>query len=368
MRLRALQPGRGRRLSVFYTEFGYQTTPPDPFAGVSLNQQRLYIQQAAYIAQRTPRVRGLNQFRLTDGAIAGKGLRRFEEFQSGLMFRNRKPKPAYSVFAHPFVISGDRFWGQVRPGGSHTVRVQRKRHRARLAGAWWPRSPPTAWATSRSACAGASPGYYRYLYEAAQALRAPSACGAEPGSCTKSCILRGLPSAPRPSLYEHMFPRMRQRIGTALIDRIDLLVEFSTLGEYALADDLRPVAMHADTPAPSARRSRDDCPWRERAAQPALRRLSSLLNHSSGSGFLPSVDASSSTNRSNSVQVGDRARACRRSAPRRGGRCAAACARSRTAGRAAPARPAAARRPGSPRRSGGRAWRGGSPPCAGARG
>ena len=58
VRLRALKPGRGRRLSVFYTEFGYQTTPPDPFAGVSLNLQRLYLQQAAYIAQRTPRVRG----------------------------------------------------------------------------------------------------------------------------------------------------------------------------------------------------------------------------------------------------------------------------------------------------------------------
>src|SRR5204863_3382560 len=126
VRVGALKPGRGRRLSVFYTEFGYQTTPPDPFAGVTLNQQRLYLQQAAFIAQRTPRVRGLNQFRLTDGAIAGKGLRRFQEFQSGLMFRNRKPKPAYAVFAHPFVITGDRFWGQVRPGGSHTVRVQRK--------------------------------------------------------------------------------------------------------------------------------------------------------------------------------------------------------------------------------------------------
>ena len=50
-----------------------------------------------------------------------------------------------------------------------------------------------------------------------------------------------------------------------LIDRIDLLVEFSTLGEYALADDLRPVAMHADVPAPSSRRSRDDCPLGERA-------------------------------------------------------------------------------------------------------
>jgi hypothetical protein len=63
-----------------------------------------------------------------------------------------------------------------------------------------------------------------------------------------------------------MFPRLRQRIGTALIDRIDLMVEFGTLGEYALADDLRPVAMHADRPhadaSPAPARVRDDCPWR----------------------------------------------------------------------------------------------------------
>jgi hypothetical protein len=57
-----------------------------------------------------------------------------------------------------------------------------------------------------------------------------------------------------------MFPRLRQRIGTAIVDRIDLMVEFSTLGEYALADDLRPVAMHADAPIePSIRRPRDEC-------------------------------------------------------------------------------------------------------------
>jgi len=64
-----------------------------------------------------------------------------------------------------------------------------------------------------------------------------------------------------------MFPRLRQRIGTALVDRIDLMVEFSTLGEYALADDLRPVPMHAERThmeSPGTRRNRDDCPWRER--------------------------------------------------------------------------------------------------------
>ena len=164
VRVGALAPGRGRRMSVFYTEFGYQTTPPDPFAGVSLNQQRLYLQQAAYIAQRTPRVRGLNQFRLTDGAIAGKGLRRFQEFQSGLMFRNRKPKPSYSVFAHPFVIRGDRFWGQVRPGTSHTVRVQR---RPTARGPWRlvAQVPTDRLGYFTFRLRGRKPGTYRYLYE-----------------------------------------------------------------------------------------------------------------------------------------------------------------------------------------------------------
>lgn len=74
-----------------------------------------------------------------------------------------------------------------------------------------------------------------------------------------------------------MFPRLRQKIGTALADRIDLMVEFSTLGEYALADDLLPVALHDDRPLAAANsscgraatgldlnrsRSRDDCPLR----------------------------------------------------------------------------------------------------------
>ena len=125
VRLRALSPRRGRRLGVFYTEFGYQTNPPDPFAGVRLGTQSRYLQQAAYIAWRTPRVRALNQFRLTDGALDGSGVRRFREFQSGLAFRNGRNKPAYRIFPHPFVISGNRFWGHVRPGGRHTVRIQR---------------------------------------------------------------------------------------------------------------------------------------------------------------------------------------------------------------------------------------------------
>jgi hypothetical protein len=64
-----------------------------------------------------------------------------------------------------------------------------------------------------------------------------------------------------------MFPRLRQKIGAAIVDRIDLMVEFSTLGEYALADDLRPVAMHAEPVVePSRGRPRDECSRTEAGA------------------------------------------------------------------------------------------------------
>ena len=133
-RLRAFRPGLGRRLNAYYTEFGYQTNPPDPFAGVSLSAQRRYLQQAAYVVYRSPRVKEINQFRLSDGASPERASRRFEEFQSGLLFRNRRKKPAYHVFPNPFVIRGSRFWGQVRPG--------RRAHRAGGAQAQAPRALP----------------------------------------------------------------------------------------------------------------------------------------------------------------------------------------------------------------------------------
>ena len=124
-----ITPSAGRRLSVYYTEFGYQTFPPDPFAGIPLRRQSRWLQNAAYIVWRTPRIRAINQFRLTDGRLHGKGLSAFREFQSGLLFSNRRKKPAFRSFPNPFVISGHRCWGQVRPGGAHTVSLQRRRSR-----------------------------------------------------------------------------------------------------------------------------------------------------------------------------------------------------------------------------------------------
>ena len=157
-----IRPSRGRRLSVFYTEFGYQTNPPDPFAGVSLRRQSRWLQDAAYLVWRTPRIRSLNQFRLVDGAIRGRGVAAFREFQSGLLFRRRRrAKPAYRTFPHPIVISGRRLWGQVRPGRAHTVMLEYRRGR---------RGPFRVVRSTRTDRRGyftarvTRRGYYRYRY------------------------------------------------------------------------------------------------------------------------------------------------------------------------------------------------------------
>ena len=159
----ALRSPGGRRLNVFYTEFGYQTDPPDPFAGVSLARQRRYLQEAAYLAWRTPRIRGLNQFQLRDGAIEGIGAERFRQFQSGLVFRNGRRKPSYRVFRNPFLIMGDRFWGQVRPGGAHSVRLEYRRRRGeRFQHVAQLLTDELGYFSRR--LPGRNPGQYRYRY------------------------------------------------------------------------------------------------------------------------------------------------------------------------------------------------------------
>jgi len=119
---------RRGRFNMYYTEFGYQTNPPDPFAGVSLGTQRRYLDKAAYLVWRTRRIKEINQFRLTDGRINRRaGRRGYLEFQSGLLFANRRKKPSYRAFQHPFFVNRGQFWGQVRAGSPpYTVRVQRR--------------------------------------------------------------------------------------------------------------------------------------------------------------------------------------------------------------------------------------------------
>jgi hypothetical protein len=111
-----------RRLPIYYTEFGFQTNPPDPLFGVRPARQAAYINQADWMAYRDPRVRAVAQYKLVDDAP-------LPSFQSGLRFSDGRRKPAYAAYRLPIWVSRSgsrtRVYGQVRPGANGTPqRVQ----------------------------------------------------------------------------------------------------------------------------------------------------------------------------------------------------------------------------------------------------
>jgi len=116
-----------RRFGLFLDEYGYQTRPPDRTAGVSLATQDRWLQKAAYRAWRDPRVRLLTQYQWFDEPLRRAGSP-FAGWQSGLRFLGGKPKPSLAHFDTPMALDAarSRLWGQVRPGGAQTVRVERR--------------------------------------------------------------------------------------------------------------------------------------------------------------------------------------------------------------------------------------------------
>jgi hypothetical protein len=175
---KALEPSGSRRVPIYYTEFGYQTDPPDPFAGIPLARQSRWLQDAAYVAWKTPRVKGLNQFRLQDGAIRGKGPLAFREFQSGLRFANGKAKPSLHAFPNPIVVrpAGRArivVWGQARPGlGRAAITIQRRAPGAkRFVTIATLHSDTRGYFARRTA---RRPGAYRYAWELPNLVRGTS--------------------------------------------------------------------------------------------------------------------------------------------------------------------------------------------------
>jgi hypothetical protein len=116
-----------RRFDLYLTEYGYQTQPPDKLLGVSLTRQDRWLQEGAYLASRDPRVRNLTQYVWRDEPVGPGG--RYPGWQSGLLFANGRAKPALRHFPRPFFLDArrSRLWGQDRPGGGHTVRIQQRR-------------------------------------------------------------------------------------------------------------------------------------------------------------------------------------------------------------------------------------------------
>jgi hypothetical protein len=118
--------------NIHLTEFGYQTNPPDKAVGISLASQTKYLQQAAFVAWRAKRVRGLSFYQWDDEPVVnrGSGTKRYSGWQTGLRFNNSRPKPVLSTFPAPFVIERKgkaktvRLWGQVRADAAPAIVVQ----------------------------------------------------------------------------------------------------------------------------------------------------------------------------------------------------------------------------------------------------
>ena len=124
-----------RRFGIYIDEYGYQTSPPDRIAGITPARQAAYLQRAAYMAWRHSRVKLFSQYLWRDEPRSGSSVG-YGGWQSGLRFVGGRAKPSLRHFDTPFALDGrrSRLWGQVRPGGAHTVSVEVRRR----GGAWRP--------------------------------------------------------------------------------------------------------------------------------------------------------------------------------------------------------------------------------------
>ncbi len=78
---------------IWFTEYGYQTNPPDKIFGVSFVNQARYLTQAYGIAKRNPRVDMFIWFLLRDERLGVN-----QGWQSGLLTASGAKKPAFAAF------------------------------------------------------------------------------------------------------------------------------------------------------------------------------------------------------------------------------------------------------------------------------
>jgi hypothetical protein len=136
--------GVHRQMPIYLTEYGYETDPPNPNQVVSPAQQAAYIDEADYLAWRNPRVRSIAQFLLFDSRPDPRyppgSHKHWDTFQSGLLYADGTPKPAYRAYALPIWLPAPQarggasvpVWGQLRVAAGATARVlvQWRSHRA----------------------------------------------------------------------------------------------------------------------------------------------------------------------------------------------------------------------------------------------
>jgi hypothetical protein len=123
-----------RGLPIWYTEFGYQTNPPDRLFGVTLADQAIYLNQADYLAARDKRVKSVAQYKLVDEQDQAS-------FQTGLeRYGTLAHKPAFAAYMLPIwaVRRGGSVavYGQVRPAAASSVETVVLQNAAKAAGPW----------------------------------------------------------------------------------------------------------------------------------------------------------------------------------------------------------------------------------------
>jgi hypothetical protein len=101
-------------LPIYITEYGFQTNPPDRWAGARPHTAARWMNEAAWMAYRIGRVRSVAQYELFDERDLGA-------FQTGLRFADGRAKPGLRAYRLPiWVVRAHRsttVWGWARAGG-----------------------------------------------------------------------------------------------------------------------------------------------------------------------------------------------------------------------------------------------------------
>ena len=120
-----------RKIPIYFTEYGYQTRPPDPYQVVTPAEQAVYLNEADYLSWKNPRVKSVSQFLLydagPDSSYPPSSYDYWDTFQTGLIYgpgttRDGQVKPAYYAYRLPIWIPTARIkrgsktlvWGLLR--------------------------------------------------------------------------------------------------------------------------------------------------------------------------------------------------------------------------------------------------------------
>jgi hypothetical protein len=108
--------GSSKRFTIYSTEYGYRTHPPNPRPYPSEATAAGYMNWAEYLSYKNSRIASFDQYLLYDPPPPGT-------YDSGLLRANGKPKAGYAAFRLPLYLPSTKassgrsleVWGDVRP-------------------------------------------------------------------------------------------------------------------------------------------------------------------------------------------------------------------------------------------------------------